>query len=357
MRREVADQRLRVAEVSTAIPAAMWDDIYSSSRDPLPSHSRTWATSISATGQHRNVSRLYTFTDGAKALLPLFSSGSAMFHLNSLYSPPPAWGFGGLLSATPLTHVHIRAVLDDLVLLPALAVHIRPNPLEHEEWSKAVPESWIRIPRLAHVLSLAGGYAHVFSHAFKSDARNRIRKAEKAGLEIVRGNQPGLVAEFQGLLEQSVERWSRRQNEPLWLARWRAARRDPEDKFRTIAAAVGPLFNLWIARLDGKPVAGILVLRDRAAHYTRGAMDEQLAGKTYANYLLHAKAIEEACLAGCRYYHMGETGSSASLAQFKSRFGAAEVPYSEFRHERIPITAVDRALRQTAKRLIGFREH
>ena len=58
-------------------------------------------------------------------------------------------------------------------------------------------------------------------------------------------------------------------------------------------------------------------------------MDEKLAGKTYANYLLHSMAIKDACSQGCTHYHMGETGGSASLAHFKSRFGATAVPYAE----------------------------
>ena len=70
--------------------------------------------------------------------------------------------------------------------------------------------------------------------------------------------------------------------------------------------------------------------------------------------LLHRLAIEEACRAGCRYYHMGESGSSASLAQFKRRFGANAYGYAEYRLERLPITSVDAHLRRLVKRLIGF---
>jgi lipid II:glycine glycyltransferase (peptidoglycan interpeptide bridge formation enzyme) len=83
-------------------------------------------------------------------------------------------------------------------------------------------------------------------------------------------------------------------------------------------------------------------------------MDKELAGPTRANYLLHRLAIEDACAAGCHHYHMGETGASKSLAQFKTRFGAHPYPYAEYHLEMVPVTAVDRAMRSAVKRVIGF---
>jgi hypothetical protein len=88
----------------------------------------------------------------------------------------------------------------------------------------------------------------------------------------------------------------------------------------------------------------------------RGMMDKELAGPTRANYLLHHLAIEEACAAGCHYYDMGESGSSAPLAQFKTRFGALPFPLAEYHIERVPITALNRRSRQVVKRIVGFRE-
>jgi lipid II:glycine glycyltransferase (peptidoglycan interpeptide bridge formation enzyme) len=158
------------------------------------------------------------------------------------------------------------------------------------------------------------------------------------------------------LFERSLERWARQQREPLALARWRGHRRDPLRKFEAIARSVGGACRVWVARIEGTPVAAILVLLGTNAHYTRGVMDQELAGPTRANYLLHRLAIEDACSAGCAHYHMGETGSSESLAQFKTRFGAHAHPYAEYHIERVPFTAADRLVRETVKRAIGFRD-
>jgi lipid II:glycine glycyltransferase (peptidoglycan interpeptide bridge formation enzyme) len=185
---------------------------------------------------------------------------------------------------------------------------------------------------------------------------NRTRRAERAGLEIESGASERLISEFHQLLHRSFERWARHQNEPLALARWRGLRRDPQEKFVAIAASIGTVFRLFVARHSGEPAAAILILLDGEAHLTRGAMHEELGARTYANYLLHTMAIREACQAGCRHYHMGETGGSSSLAEFKQHFGATAKDYAEYRFERLPISRIDNNARKFIKRLIGFRD-
>jgi hypothetical protein len=80
-------------------------------------------------------------------------------------------------------------------------------------------------------------------------------------------------------------------------------------------------------------------------------MDREIAGPTRANFLLHSLAIEEACRAGRRYYHMGETDPSSSLARFKAHFGAEAHPYVEYRIESPRIIATRDRLRR-ARRLL-----
>ena len=140
------------------------------------------------------------------------------------------------------------------------------------------------------------------------------------------------------------------------LARWRGRHRDPIGKFESMATSLGQAFRIWVAWHQGRPAAAILVLQGANAHYTRGVMDKALAGPTRANYLLHSLAIEEACAAGCRCYHMGETGRSNSLAQFKTRFGARPYAYGEYHLERLQVTAIESRIRGAVKRIIGFED-
>jgi hypothetical protein len=93
--------------------------------------------------------------------------------------------------------------------------------------------------------------------------------------------------------------------------------------------------RIWVAWHDERPAAAIIVLAHGVnVSYWRGAMDRDLAGPTRANFLLHSRAIEDACRGGRRYYHMGETDPGSSLARFKAQFGAEAHPYLEYRLER-----------------------
>jgi hypothetical protein len=343
-------------DVAAPAPHEVWEDVYRSDPAALPSQSPSWAAAVVATGHYRDVSRLYTFSDGRQAVVPLFETAHGPRRLRRWWSPPNAWGFGGVLARQPFEASDLELVLDDLAAESPLQVRLRPNPLQARLWQQAGDVRWMRLERTAHILSLDGGFAAVWGQRFRPRTRTAVRKAERSGLDIETGNGPMLVEEFHTLFEQSVARWAGKQHEAVALARWRARLRDPVAKFHLLAQASGPALRIWMARLHGEPVAAIIVLQGHNAHYTRGAMDEKLAGPTCANFLLHHLAIMAACEAGCRSYHMGETGRSTSLAQFKSRFGAVATPYAEYLYEQVPLHWIGEQARTLAKRAIGFRD-
>jgi lipid II:glycine glycyltransferase (peptidoglycan interpeptide bridge formation enzyme) len=205
------------------------------------------------------------------------------------------------------------------------------------------------------VVDLDGGPEQIWKR-FRSSARRAVRKAERSGLEIECDTSGRLLPVFHRLFQLSIERWAGQQHEPVALARWRARRRDPLEKFEQWAAALGDEMRVWVAWKNGSPAASIIVLQGANANYTRGAMDKDLAGPTHANDLLQWLAIEDACEAGCRHYHMGESGSSRPLAAFKEKFGARPVEYGEYRIERLPLTRADAWARALVKRLLRFRD-
>jgi hypothetical protein len=102
--------------------------------------------------------------------------------------------------------------------------------------------------------------------------------------------------------------------------------------------------------------ANIVLWGPTNAHATRGALDYDVGAKTNAAYAAEWAAIRDACDAGFSSYHMGETGQNQSLADYKERFGARGLDYNEYRLERVPLLALDKALRTTVKRLIGFKD-
>jgi hypothetical protein len=165
-----------------------------------------------------------------------------------------------------------------------------------------------------------------------------------------------LLPIFYDLFEKSLVRWAGQQNEPLWLARWRGRRRDSLHKFQTIAKMLGTACKVWVAWYQGQPAAASIVLQHHNVNDSRGVIDKELSPLTGANELLQKLTIEDACNAGCRYYHLGESGGSESLAYFKGRFGAIGYPYAEYHLERLPLTKWDGQMRGLVKQMIGFKD-
>jgi hypothetical protein len=270
-------------------------------------------------------------------------------------SMPPGWGMGGLLCGTPPSAEELEAVLDDIRSLPAVSTRIRPNPLHAGMWEQLRGAGVAEVARRAHVIDLTGGAASVWERMNKK-ARPGVMRGERAALTIECDTTGRLVPVYYGLFMLSIERWAAHQHEPLALARWRARHRDPPQKLQRLARALGDRMRVWVAWKGGEPAAAMIVLVGANASDTRGAMNKDLAAPTNANDILQWRAIEDACSAGCRHYHLGESGTLRSLAHFKEKFAAQPVDYTEYVIERLPLTRLDGVARSAVKRVLCFRD-
>lgn len=342
---------MTAVEAVSPAPREEWERLLAADPDALVTQGPAWTDVVCSRAGLDDASRLYRFADGSRLVLPLVASRLT----GRRASFPHAWGFGGLVGPAR-DDGRPAAVVADLARHVGLSLRLRPNPLQRDAWLAAMPEAATRISRRAHVLDLAGGWDAVWSSRFTSGTRRNVRLAEKAGLRVEVDAEGRLLDDFFALYRLSVDRWARMQHEPRALAHLRAARRDPPAKWRRALLGLHGAGRLWMAYADGRPVAGIVVLQGHNAQYVRGAMDIELARPTRANHLLHRLAIEEACRAGSRSYQMGETGGSASLAQFKESFGARPVGYFEYLLERLPLSAADRHARAVVKRVLRFRD-
>ncbi|MEX2599532.1 MAG: GNAT family N-acetyltransferase, partial [Dehalococcoidia bacterium] len=343
--------RTAMVQVTTPAPRDVWRSIASADPNALVFQTPEWTDCIRAVDGSEDASRLYEFADGASMVLPMVRNRRLGGLLTSSASLPMNWGMGGLVGTSPVTPTHTAAVFQDLAAQNDVQTHIYVDPLQSAAWAGGRPRGAIAIPRACHVLSLDGGFGAVWKERFSGQTRNHVRKAERSGISVESDSTGRLIPVFYDLFSRSIERWARQQHEPLPMARWRAARRDPLRKFQLIAREMQGVCKVWAAYKDGQPAAATVILQGNNASYMWGAMDKGIVAGTHANELLHSLAIEEACAAGCAHYHMGESGESRALAHFKERFGARPYRYAEYRLEKFPITRVDRAVRGFGKRL------
>lgn len=344
--------------VTSPAPRDVWEEVLADDPNALVDHTPGWTDLICRAGAFGDASRLYELPGGRRLVVPIVRRRQLPGPLAFEASFPPSWGIGGIVAPGGVEPADAAAVFADLADRKIVRTSVRPNPLDARTFGAAKPAGAVVTPRCAHVLDLEGGFAQVWKEGFTRQARTHVRKAERAGLTVERDTSGRLVPVLYELFERSLDRWAEQQHEPRALSRWRGHRRDPRRKFELMAESLGDACRLWVAWHEGQPAAALLVLvRDGGgAHSMRSVMDKELASPTRANYLLQQLAIENACESGCRHYHLGESGASASLAHFKANFGARPHAYAQYAFERLPVTAVDKHVRGAVKRLVGFRD-
>ncbi len=343
-----------VTNIVSPAPHDAWQAVVDSDSRALVTQTPLWTTAMVETGAFLDRSRMYEFDDGRRFVLPLARRKGVAGAVLGDQGFPNGWGIGGLVGPGLDSSV-VEAVFAELRQSGASRVQIRPNPLDGIEYHHGAPASAVALYRRAHVIDLREGADDVWRR-FSKAARRGVRKGEKAGLEIEEGHGENLVREYYGLHLKSVERWAAQQHEPLALAKFRAEHRDGLTKWITIARVLGPQCRVYVARLNGQPVGAAVVLCGPNGHETRSAFDRELINGSDPTYLLTWLGICESARRGAQWYHLGETGTSARLSDFKERFAAVGYDYADYRLERFPVTRADRFVRGVVKRAIRFKD-
>jgi hypothetical protein len=332
-----------------------WEEIASGDPSAVAEQFPSWIDAITACSAFVDRSRLYRFADGRRFVLPLVARRGVPTPTASLWSFPNAWGIGGVVGAD-LDAVVVDRIVDDLHALGVARVSIRVEAGSDAHWRHLVDDKRVTVlPRTTHVADLGPGSEAYFAQ-LPGMTRRAVRRAERRETQIRVGRGGELLAEHYRLFERSIERWAAQQHEPTWLAMVRGRRRDPLSKLRSIGEHLGDRFCVIVGDVGGVPAASAIVLLGPTVRYTRGAIDVAVAGSTGVNDAVHWRALELAMEYGASRYNMGESGSSAGISAFKERFGAVPVTSGEYRIERLPLTAADRAARAAVKKLIRFQD-
>ena len=353
----VVAEIVALRSVLSPAPRTVWQAVFDRDVEAVPYQSPQWTDALCRSGHSRDASRLYTFDNGVQMVLPLVEHRWVPAAVNLSGSMPWGWGMGGLVSTSPVESEHVRAVVDDLTAdARYLRLSIRPNPRAGDVWKAAMPPGVRRVARLAHVIDLDGGFDTVWRTRFSASTRKYVTRAQQAGVVVECDDQGRLIPAYYDLFRRATQRWAAQQHEPLLLARLRGYRRDPERKVATIAQTLQDACRMYVAFVNGQPAAACLVLTYHNANAARVVLDRERVGRSGGPDLMMKCAIEDACKAGCRYFHQGESGTSKGIADFKRRLGGTAYAYEEYYVERLPVTAVDHALRTGVKKLIHFKD-
>jgi hypothetical protein len=168
-----------------------------------------------------------------------------------------------------------------------------------------------RVPFVVQVVRLDGSYDRLFA-AFKPSARNKIRKAIKAGVKVRRAEGTEDFLAYHRILEECSREWSVRP-------------RPGPSFFVELSKLDRSMVQMWLATHRGEIIAGDLNFALHGSVMNWGNVSTDAAKALAPNNLLHAHAIEQGVLEGRGTYDLGGSAGISGVRAFKASFGAEDV--------------------------------
>ena len=294
---------IQIAELTPNTRSA-WDAYVNAHPDSTVSHHRAWQVAATAAYPVREHSLVAHRPDGALAgVLPLFlvDNKVAPYAVTGVFgaygrvlADSPELGLGLLQEAwSRMRRAGARHLLHKSVGAPERA-----------------PEDWHRSDAaLTAVLSLEQGPEALWK-GFRSEIRNRIRKAERAGLEPRSGS-----GEFEGFYDVLAANMHRK-GTPTYGRPF----------LRSLLTAFGDRAEILTLRHNGRVIAGAFVVEHRGVvNVPFVSARAEFFALAPAN-LLYWEIMRRGCGRGMTTLDFGRSFRDTSNLDFKTRFGAAIVP-------------------------------
>lgn len=294
------------------------DSAWQAALDRLPSYSffatPLWGRMLEGSGLGYGCTALTADLGGVEVCLPLATS--RRFGL-VLRQSMPFGTYGGPLVIAQEPNADLAAAgrgLADLLKAEWRPGLLLATPGPHPHLALANPHATYE----TDVLDLRPGPEALWK-ALDKDARNQVRQAERAGVDVRVDNSEQAFRDYYGMLEASARRWGRKQPKRPWSLFESISRQANENTVR-----------LWLAYVAGEPAAGCICFYGRGeAFYWSAAMHERFA-KARPNTLLQWRVIEAGAKRGYEVYNMGASGDLTGVRRFKEQFGARPCGYPAY---------------------------
>jgi hypothetical protein len=278
------------------------------SRSPCASvfHTRGWLEAVRTTYGHQPVALGVSGPDGDLLSAVVFCRVSSWFTGRRLISVPYSDHCDPLVASDADLHSLLSACEERGREEGCKYVELRPAsalPSIQSDWKRS-QEFYL------HRLDLRGGADAVFRGSHRDCIQRRIRHAEKEGVRIKQGNDPGLVKTFYDLVLQT----RRRHGLPPQPRAW----------FKNLMECLGDAATIRIAFHGDEAIAGILTLQyGKSLYYKYGASEARFHRFGAMPYLFW-HAIQDAIGRGLEELDLGRSGcNDAGLITFKERWSAA----------------------------------
>jgi serine/alanine adding enzyme len=290
--------------VTTDVSAAEWDAFLESHPDATVEQLWAWRDVFERVFEHRTV-YLAARRDGRLAgVLPLVLVKSAIFG-RSVVSLPYA-NYAGLIASDDETvRALVRAAEQQARAFDASHVELRHIRAQ----STALPT---RSHKVGSRLSLPAT-ADALWTALDRKVRNQVRKAEKEGLQVVRGGLE-LTSEFYDVFSVNM----RDLGTPVFSL----------DLFREVVKRLPGVARVFVVRLGSQPIAGGIALTWRGTTLVPWASALREHRSLCANMLLYWSMLQWAIGSGSQVFDFGRSTADGGTHHFKRQWGATDFPLS-----------------------------
>lgn len=321
-------------------PEDLWLDVARRCAYATYFHTPGWAKLMGAVHPSLRVAtRCFRLSDGHVAVLPLLAYRHDVIFRGFESMAPGV--YGGPIAERPLTAVEVDEILDSMRDRRLCHLRVFGNP-----YCDPFRCSREAASEFTHVIDLHDGFDAVFRR-FNKNHRQSYRYGVESGLTLHRAETLQEFREYFNVYEASRHRWG-----------GRAKSNDHFILFEEIYKRRDPNVALWLAKLDGRVVAGDLWLywNDCSVGW-HGAAHPAYFKKFPTNFLL-TEIIRDSCQRGFRWFDFNPSAGQEGLARFKDYFGAKRVYFrhADRRGSRLYFTSrrVTRKLKQLL-RLAGMK--
>ena len=261
-------------------------------------HMPAWTDMVERTFGHRGYYLLARENGDICGVLPLTHVRSRLFG-NRIISQPFN-DYGGPVVTNP---VALQALYDRAV---EIATRCRCDSIEFRNTVPLPYDLSLRTDKTSMYLPLASDPQDLWK-ALRHKTRNRVRKAERAGLAVTSGGRE--------LLDEFYRVWTVRMRElgtPCY----------PRRLFSTIMETFPGSGRVFIASLDGVTTAVLFAYTFKGwVQCSWGAALRDYDGMG-PNYILNWRAIEYYCEKGMKWFDFGRSTIGSGQHTFKQRWGA-----------------------------------
>jgi CelD/BcsL family acetyltransferase involved in cellulose biosynthesis len=227
---------------------------------------------------------------------------------------------------------HCEPLVEDPAALSLLASAIRDRVAGQARFAEIrpmtadlAPAGWTAQDRYCfHSIDLRPPLEDIHARLHKDGVQRKIRRAEREGIVVEQGRSDSFLEQFFKLMVFT----RRRHGIPPQPFAW----------FRNLRDCLGPRFTIYLARVNGSPIASVLTLRHgQTAVYKYGCSDERLHNmggmpRLFWQVIQDFKSQEVAEL------DLGRSDiDNEGLIRFKDHLGAAKTTLQYWQYSKQPL--------------------